>query len=270
MSGAHAYETTSLAQRVLLDELEHAFGGDQGARIFVQAALRTARASALPREPGPLLEFVRAHLLGTIAGELGGREATRFLERLTGALGGLHASLHESGTRTREEPATEGELPSVDVTLDLHSTMPPSAAPRSDSARLPVAPPSSGSGRVRVARLRVALAHDDRFGRVGIARHLLQAHCDVVLVDSFASLTAIDGPFPAVAIVHLGLQEVEFLMRGLLTRNPELRVVAILTDGDTEAGERWLEKCGVQAYQLAPVGARASELAAMARRLAVS
>lgn len=72
------------------------------------------------------------------------------------------------------------------------------------------------------------LVHDDRFGRVAIARHLLHAQCDVIVVDTFSALAAADHSFPPVAIVRLAMSYVEHLLQGMLRRSPELRVVAIL------------------------------------------
>lgn len=266
MEVTSARETLSLAQRLLLDELEACFGGDQGARIFVQAALLSARLSALPKEPEPLLDFVRAHLLGVVTGELGGRGAAEFLTRLTAALKSLSvASLYESGVQERTT------MPEVEVLVPFNTTIPPSAEP-ADGPRLPLLPPPSGgvtsSGRIPVARLRVVLVHGDRFGRVGIARHLLQAFCDVDVLDSVLDLARLDATLPPVAIVHLGSRDVDVLLDGLLERNPDLRVVAILADADRAAGETLLARCNVQYYQLAPSGVRASEVAILARKLA--
>lgn len=222
-------DSTSLVQRRLLEELERAFGGDQGARIFVQAALRAARLTALPREAGPMLDFVRAHLLGAVVGELGPRGAAELLTRLTATLEELPVGGPlESGVQPRE-----GAL----------------SAPRSSTVRL-----------------RVALVHGDRFGRVSLARQLVQSACDVVVLDSFAELAALGGELPALALVHLGAPEVELLLAGMLAKNPELHVLAI--DGDPTETERRLGAMGARRVTVAPPTARPLELAVLVRRLA--
>ncbi len=246
-------ELASPSQRRLLEELERAFGGDQGARIFVQAALRAARLSALPRESGPLMDFVRAHLLAAVAGELGPRETAELLARLTAAMESLSvASAYESGVRPRED---DESLPSVDVELSLQSTLPPSAE----------APPRSARS---VRRLRVALVHGDRFGRVSLARHLLQGYCDVVVVDSFAELAAVDGEFPTIAVVHLAARDVELLLSGIIARNPAATVLAIPPADDRVGAELVLTKAGVRNWQLVDPTTRPLELAVLVRRLA--
>lgn len=237
----------SPAQRHLLQALERAFGGDPGVTVFVQAALRAGKLSALPREPGPLLDFARAHLLGVVSGELGPRATSELLARLTADLEELPlAGPYDSGVQARDAE----ELPSVDVELDLSlpSTLPPSA-------------------RV-VRRLRVALVHGDRLGRVGLARHLLQGACDVVVLDSFAELAAIEEEFPSVAVVHLGAPGVELLLAGLLARNPSLRVVALGAADDRTGAERLLTGSGARLFELAPATARPIEIAALVRRVA--
>lgn len=271
MSRSDRRETMSLAQRVLLEELERAFNGDGGARTFVQAALRAAGTTVLPKEPEPLLDFVRAHMLVMVTGELGGRGASEFLARVTAAMGGLPLfTLYDSGVQVKRDRDTDGTtLHPVDVPIALHSTTMRSVAPRVEGGWGPT-PPSSGRGsaRLRAARLPVVLAYDDRFGRVGLARQLLQAHCDVLLVDTFSALAAIDEAFPTVAIVHLGLEHVEHLLLAMLTRNPELRVVAIPVNDDRDGGERMLGAAKVQYFQLVPTGSRPADVVAIALDLA--
>jgi hypothetical protein len=114
----------------------------------------------------------------------------------------------------------------------------------------------------------VALAHDDSVERAGIARHLVQAQCDVLLVDTFSALAALDDDFPPVAVVHLGLPHMEHLLQGMLGKRSELRVVGVLTNADRVPAQRRLEAAGVQYFQLAAPDARPADLAQLVRRLA--
>lgn len=75
-----------------LETLEAAFGGDPGSRIFLQAALRTARRASLPTDPDAILDFARAHLLDALTAELGPRAVAEFLEALTKAVWARPAS----------------------------------------------------------------------------------------------------------------------------------------------------------------------------------
>lgn len=160
MSQARARET-SLAQRVLSQELERAFGGDRGVHIFVRAALRAARATTLPSEPGPLLDFVRAHMLAVVTGEFGARGAREFLARFVAAMDGLSlATALDSGVQVRGPPK---ECDANDGTT-LHPVEPIRAsAERGGNAATPtLGPVSSGQAPsvdvASVGRTRARLA----------------------------------------------------------------------------------------------------------------
>lgn len=223
---AHAMASPSLppkepaTHRLLTAELDRAFGGDPGVRIFVQAALHEARRPTLPVEPEALLDFVRAHLLAVVTGELGAGGAARFLARLTAALEvGPAERPHSSHVRVRRA--------GVD----------PDATQR---------PPTTSRGP---SRQRVALVHGDRFARVAIARQLLHMGCDVVVVDSFADLASIEGGFPRLAIAHMGARNVGVLLEGIVTLRREVGVVAIVPRDGHAAAEAQLVRSGVRRFE---------------------
>lgn len=263
----------SPAARALVEALEEAFDGDSGARIFLQAALRMARRSTLPSDPDVLLDFVRAHLMGMLAEEMGAIPATAFLDRIVVALGAM----------TRDEPPLQGSgaresdvvwrdsarrlrsspsLPAVEVDISAAVAPPSSADVDSDPE-----PPSSAreSGRHRL-RIRTLLVHSDRFTRALLARHLLAAGCDVLVVETFVDLATMVERTPAVAVVDMASKEVDVLLAGMVTRNPELRVIALAAPERDAA--RTLERAKVRTSMLLPRTVRGPDLATALRRLA--
>lgn len=224
MSSPSLRPSVPATHRILSAELDRAFGGDPGVGIFVQAALLEARRPTLPTEPQALLDFVRAHLLSVITGELGPTGAATFLSRLAAALAVEPVEApHSSHVRVR-------------------SPSPDRASPAYDP---PPAPPTS-----RGARPRVALVHGDRFARVGIARQLLHMGCDVVVIDSFADLASIEGSFPRLAIAHMGARNVGVLLEGMVTLRRDLGVVAIAPRGSLTGAEAQLVRSGVRRFEV--------------------
>lgn len=259
--------------------LEDAFAGDPGARVFVQAALRTARRTTLPSEPDAILDFARAHLVGPLTEELGPRAVAEFLDNLQKAVRPRIASgvegggVSDSGVR-----AVEADLSTLDIPSSPNV---PAAAPSSASVAAlsrpstsrpdprseePVSsssnPPRSSGTRQRI---RTLLVYSDRFTRASLARQLVAASCDVTVIDSIVDIASVTD-FPGVAIVDLAAREIDLVLSAMVARNPQLRVVALLA-GD-ESAEELLEAARVKKFQTVPRSMRAPELVEMLRRLA--
>ncbi|MBL8721538.1 MAG: hypothetical protein JNL79_36465 [Myxococcales bacterium] len=259
------------AQTILVERLEAAFDGDPGARIFLQAALRGARRATLPTDPETLLDFVRAHLLGPLTEELGGRAVVSFLDALERAL------------RT---PVSDVEV-SADVELDDESL---GIGSREESgevcrpSRLPTAlrpppyeeisprhtssiPPSQrDSGAVR-ARLRALLIHGDRFTRAILARQLVAAGCDVTVIETFVDIASVVDALPDLAVVDLDVRDVHLLLAAMVTRNPGVRVLGLLPPGfDAEV---LFGAAGVLTHETTSHAARSAEIATRLRALAL-
>lgn len=200
--------------RLLFAELERAFQGDPGARIFVTAALRESRRPALPTDATALLDFVRAHLLSVVTGELGPSRAAAFLAHVTRALDAVARPVpHASHVRVR------GPVVAKTVTTSV---------------------------RGGKSRPRIALVHEDRLTRIGVARRLLQVGYDVVVVDSFTDLASIAPPFPQIAVVHRAARNVGVLLEGMVTLRPDV-AVALLGE-DASGAEALLLRCGVRRF----------------------
>lgn len=258
--------TLGTAQTILVERLEAAFDGDPGARIFLQAALRSARRAALPTDPEAVLDFARAHLLGPLAEELGGRAVAAFLEDLTRA---LRRPLHEV------EVSAEVELDDAALGLEtgevsgevLRPSRIPTALrpPPLDRGGHVSSIPPSNSGPVRV-RPRASLVHGDRFTRALLARQLLAAGCDVTVLEALADLAAVD-PLPDLAVVDLDVPDVHQLLVGMVKRNPGLRVLGLLPPGcDAQALFR---AAGVATHETTSHAAKSAEIATRLRALAL-
>ena len=215
-------------QATLVAKLEAAFGGDPGARIFLQAALRSARRSTLPPDPLTLLAFARAHLVDAIAGELGPAAVAAFLEEISGALQPV------SGVAIKD--ADDGP-----------------------------ACTHSGQSKRGEPRLRILLVHADRLARARLARALVSGGCDVTVVEAVVDLASILDELPDVAVVDLAANEVEHVLEEMVRRNSGLRVLALSRPG-VLAG--LLDRCEVQVYQVAQLGIHGREVLELSMELA--
>ncbi len=228
------------SEQHLIAALERAFGGDPGARVFLQAALHAARLVAPPEDSGALLEFARAHLLPQIVGELGVERARAFVDALAASVADLSPrTALDSGVQ-----ATPTMLEASDLVAESRR-------------RAPVSGP----------RPRVLLVYGAQFARMRLARHVLQAHCNVVVVSTFADLAVVSAPFPTVALVHLGHDNVGILLEGMVARFSEVRVVAILAHASVRDAEQLLTRSGVRHFEIAPSDASPSDVVRAAQRI---
>lgn len=254
--------------------LEDAFAGDPGARVFVQAALRTARRTTLPTEPDAILDFARAHLVGPLTEELGPRAVAEFLDNLHKAVRPRVASgvdgggVSDSGVREVDADLSTLDIPSnpsMPVSSGAAALSRPSTSrpdPRSEEPASSSNPPRSSGTRQRI---RTLLVYSDRFTRASLARQLVAASCDVTVIDSIVDIASVTD-FPGVAIVDLAAREIDLVLSAMVARNPQLRVVALL--GGDGMAEELLEAARVKKFQTVPRTMRAPELVEMLRRLA--
>jgi len=259
--------TLGTAQTILVERLEAAFDGDPGARIFLQAALRSARRAALPTDPEAVLDFARAHLLGPLAEELGGRAVAAFLEDLTRALRRPVNEVEVSAEVELDDAALGLETGEVSGEVLRPSRLPTALRPPplDRGGRVSSIPPSN-SGAIRV-RPRASLVHGDRFTRALLARQLVAAGWDVTIVETFADLTADGEPLPDLAVVDLDVRDVQSLLVGLLRRTPGLRVLGLLPPGcDADALFR---AAGVATHETTSHAAKSAEIAARLHTLAL-
>lgn len=247
MRSAEAPPAPTIAQTAFLQCLSVACGGEVSAKAFLQAALRSARRSALPTEPEEILDFARAHLLAALTEELGARTALTFLDEALRLL------------RSREGPTSSSRL-----RASLAPPVPDGAPAFNHELEVPA---SSRWGRGGAGHhLRVVLAHGDRLQRATLARVLVASGCEVLLVEAFVDIAAMSGTLPAIAVVDLGAQNVDVLLAGLVTRNPQVRVLGIhAADCDAETTFR---RAKVATFTTVQANTRGATLVERLRELA--
>lgn len=231
MSAARRAPLLNAAQIAFVECLKVAAGGDATARVFLQAALRTARRAAVPREPDEIVAFVRTFLLPTLEEDLGATTARTFLDEVVAAVGAEHAS-----------------------TSRLRSSHPSPSAPESSGVR-------DADGRAIASRprasLRLLLHHPDRVRRAILARQLVAAGCEVVLVESADDLAHV-AEVPQVAFVDLGTPDIAALLAALRARRADVRVLGTLALGCDAEG--LFEHAGVARFDTVLSGVRGPEL----------
>ncbi|MEO7094565.1 MAG: response regulator, partial [Polyangiales bacterium] len=155
-------------------------------------------------------------------------------------------------------------------TREMPVYVPPAATPTVLPAT--VKRPSSETKRVhRVARPSVILVDPDRFGRASLARALVQAQCDVtVLDDATEVIRALEGNEPLdVVITDIDGIEIDSLLRALRRIRPAVPVIA-WTKSARAVAEHVLLTAAVTTFDIMPKNARSAEVIELVRRLASS
>lgn len=228
---------TSRAGRALVESLEW-LSGPLAARRVIGETLLEARLDELPSDREAVVGFVRQHVLQLVHDALGPGEAAALLTRFL---------------------ATLEDLPIVD----------PDEAHPADSglrrATSPEARPTSARGR-----LWVLLVCGDRLERLWLARMLVRAAFDVLVVERFVDLATLEGPLPSLSLVDMSTAHVGVILEGMALRRPDVRVVAV-GEGDADAllaVEETLLRAGVYRYEVRSCETRGAELAIALRQQA--
>lgn len=228
-------------QRALMRLLESAFGEDSTGHAFVQSALREARRTALPVEPEALLDFVRAHLMAPLADELGPRMVSALIDDLAAELAKERSATPPHGALA--SPASHPSHPAPGI------------------AYAPTEPPKSSNARPRSS---VLLCNGDRFSRAALARSLVSASFDVTAAESPLDVMSLHATVD-VAILDMQIGEVAAVLGALMTKQPDLRLIAVTND--PASAETLLKAAAVRHYRIAPKSMRAPELGVLIKRL---
>lgn len=215
--------------------LDSAFGDDSSGRVLVHAALRSARRTTLPMEPDAILDFVRAHLMGSLTEELGPRIVAAMLDQLADEFRLVAAS----STQRRNDSSAHRPVVSSDV-------------PKSSGVRL---------------RSNVLLVDNDRFARSNLARTLITSSCDVAAAETPLDVRSQDAHID-VAIVNMSVPEVAAVIGALLAKAPDARVIGLTSDAT--GSEALLRAAGVRTYRVVPRMMRPSELVELIKRLSAA
>ncbi len=223
---------------VLMELLDAAYGDPHGGRVLVQAGLRASRRATLPTDHPSLLAFVRAHLVGPLAAELGPRVVAAFLEDLEQRLRDL---------APRPDPLRAS-----------------ASVPTRRSAPAPTSSYAPASSGVRM-RPSVLLVDPDRFARASLARALIAASFDVVPADGPLDVRSVDADVD-VAIVDMRHPESAAILGALQARAPDIRVIGVANDA--ASAEALLRAAGVRTWRVVPKSMRPGEMGELVRRLA--
>lgn len=227
----------SRAGTALVESLEWLCGPLAARRVLAETLLE-ARLDALPWDRDAVVDFVRRHVVQLVHDALGAGEAAALLTRFLANL---------------------DELPVVDDD---------EAHPADSGLRRATNPehrPSTGRGR-----LWVLLVCGDRLERLWLARMLVRAAFDVLVVERFVDLATLDGPLPSLALVDMSTAHVDVILEGMALRRPDVRVVAV-GDADVDAllaVEEALLRARIYRYEVRSGETRGAELASALRKQA--
>jgi CheY-like chemotaxis protein len=298
------------AQRTLARLLKTAYGDEQRAVICVQNALHSASVAELPEDATELLDLVRLHVAPRMTKEVGPRLVAALLDDLEAEIehersGNDPFSSSRIALSTRMPPKQPDTNP-VPVFKPPPNARPPSltelvrqgdSAPQRDldsearESQVPtremaiyvppdtptilpetVKRPSSETKRVhRVARPSVILVDADRFGRASLARALVQAQCDVTVLDDAADvIRALESSEPLdVVITDIDGIEIESMLRALQRIRPNVPVIA-WTKNARAVAEHVLMTASITTFDVMPKAARSAEVIELVRRLAAA
>ncbi len=216
--------------------LDSAFGDDTTARVLIHAALRSARRTTLPVEADSLLDFVRAHMMGSLTEELGPRVVSALLDQLGEELAAV------------EPPSTRR------LAHDSVSRMPAatSEVPKSSGVRL---------------RSQVLIVDHDRFARSNLARTLITSACDVAAAETPLDVRSLDSHID-VAIVNMDVPEVAAVLGALLAREPDIRIIAIANEN--AGAEALLSAARVRTFRVIPRSMRPPDVVDLIKRISLA
>lgn len=279
------------AQRSLARLLRTAYADENRAAVIVQRALSAADLDALPELSTDLLEFVKTFLVPMMTNEVGPRLVAALLDDLEAEIEHEKAtgdpfSSSRLAVSTRLPPPGEdyaqsepklprGRQPSLsDLVTPMHSESPfdartvEIAVPKIPAHSTAAPPPPTRKAR-KVARPAVILVDADRFGRASLARAMVQAQCDVTVLDDVGEvMKVLESNEPLdVLVADVDGIEIDPLLRTLVRLRPDVPVVA-WTKSTRAIAEHVLMTNSVQHYEIVPKGARSAEVIEVVRRLA--
>jgi CheY-like chemotaxis protein len=133
----------------------------------------------------------------------------------------------------------------------------------------PPPPERTYTRRKNVLRPAVALVDGDRFGRSSLARALVQAQCDVTVLDGVVDLVKIlEGTEPVdVLVTDVDGLEIELVLEAMQRLRPEVPVLA-WTKSARAVAEHVLMTASVETYDVVARNARTSDVIELVRKLA--
>jgi CheY-like chemotaxis protein len=260
------------AQRALLRLLETILPDPFARERALRRALGDANLFALPADYDAMLNFVRSFLaphlddserpwlVGSVLEDL---EAEAEAERLgvdANSSARMAVATRIPAKLPKTEPAPDGG-DSGDVDRDGASASIPKApaVPMIDVAPRRIA---------RVERPAVLLLDGDRFARSALARALVQARCDVNVLDGIDEAIAAIDATDAIDVVVLDVDAPgsDAVLAALCARRPEVPVVA-WTNAATAVADHVARVAGITAYTVVARTARSLDVHEAIRRV---
>jgi hypothetical protein len=223
-------EGTPPAKRTLLSLLQLACGSPAAAHDVLDRALAEAGRTELPATPGDLVDFVRAHLLDVLSGEIGPRLTVALVEDLVTELAGSSSG----ATLPAPPPSAARAVQRLQDRSELRRAPTPAMFPAASApSRSPSPPPAYGSSRLPAASpeqesrpLGVVLVDGDRVGRTAVARALVRERWDVTVIDSEQDVAmTLDTAFVDAAVVDTSHEAAHAILEALVRRNPHVVLV---------------------------------------------
>ena len=300
--------STGAAQRSLARLLKTAYADDQRAADCIERALQGAGTDALPEDSVALLAFVRQHLVPLMTPEVGPRLVAALIDDLEAEIEHERA-LQDPFSSSRIAVSTKMPPPGVSSSPDSEVRMPTARAPSIDELAKPrdllptptppyvsrldaetseyevpaalrdappppepssVSPPiTRRARREHVVRPAVALVDGDRFGRSSLARALVQAQCDVTVLDCVADLVKIlEGTDPLdVLVTDVDDNEIDGVLEAMGRFRPEVPVL-VWTKSARAVAEHVLMTASVETYDVVARNARTADVIEIVRKLA--
>jgi CheY-like chemotaxis protein len=259
----------SPAQRALFRLLETTIPDRGTWERALRKGLLDARIETLPEDFDALVPFVRQHLATHLDDEERPWLISSVLEDLEAEAelarsgGDLNSSARMAiATRIPERLPTT-PAPALEI-LDDEEEPPSAEIPRV----VPTAPSIPRFVVVRKERPSVLVVDGDRFKRSALARSLVQARCDVTVLDGGdEALTAISGSEPIdVLVLDVDAPGAAQLLDALVASRPDVPVLA-WTSAPPSAAEHVARMAGVRATAVVPRNALNAEINEGLRKL---
>jgi hypothetical protein len=271
------------AQRLLQRSLRTALRDDAAVEDSLRRALAQAGMTELPRSSGALVQFARVHLVPIVRPRLSAKLVAALIDDLE-AEAEFEQSRNDPSSSSRLAAATRmPTAPEDDLVamMNIPSYRPPSL---SDVPIAPPAPapaegvitrvqnvtPDTPQPRVRAANERptVLLVDPDRLGRVALARALVNAKFDVVVLDDRKEIleTIVQRPVIDLLLAEIDAADAETILREFVKKRPGTPVLA-WTKAARATADHVLRVTDVQQFEIFGKAARIGEVVEAVRRL---
>jgi len=206
-------------------------------------ALAEAGRTELPSTPGDLVDFVRAHLLDVLSGEIGPRLTVALVEDLVTELAGAPLgatpppapppSAARAVQRLQERSLPRRPTPAMRPAADSSAPRPASAPRAYLSSQRPAVSLRPERTSAPLARpIGIVLVDSDRVGRTALARALVRECWDITVVDSQEDVAStLQAGIVDAAVVDTSHSAAHAILEALVGRYPDVVLFLRRTGG---------------------------------------